>query len=131
MSTQQERAGASLLLGPVKYLYTGYFVAGCVVGFLASKLITLSAWGEAHEQVAASVGVAAGLGAVVWGWKNLRLRTLAMETIDELMAVTWPSKQETYNATSVVIATAVIAAVIIFLLDRFWNWFTDLIYIAS
>ena len=45
--------------------------------------------------------------------------------------MTWPSKQETYTATSVVIATAVIAAVIVFLLDRFWNWFTDLIYIAN
>jgi len=31
----------------------------------------------------------------------------------------------------VVIATAILSAVIIFGLDRFWNWFTDLIYIKS
>lgn len=130
MSTQQERAGGSLLLGTVKYLYTGYFVAGCIVAFLVSKIVDL-AWGEGHDQVTTLVGIAAGIGAVVWGWKNTRLRTLAMETIDELAAVTWPSKQETYTATTVVIATAIIAAAIIFLLDRFWNWFTDLIYIAS
>ncbi len=130
MSTQQERAGASLLLGPVKYLYTGYFVGGCVVAFLVAKFVDL-AWGEGHDNVTSLVGVVAGIAAVAWAWKNVRVRTLAMETIDELMAVTWPSKQETYTATTVVIATAIIAAVIIFVLDRFWNWFTDLIYVAS
>ncbi len=128
-TTQQERPAASLLLGPMKYLYTGYFVAGCLVAFLVSKFGEL-AW-EGHDQITTGVGIAAGVGAVVWGWQNLRLRHLAIETIDELVAVTWPSKQETYTATSVVIATAVIAAVIVFLLDRFWSWFTDLIYVAS
>ncbi|MFO0606321.1 MAG: preprotein translocase subunit SecE [Polyangiales bacterium] len=128
-TTQQERPAASLLLGPMKYLYTGYFVAGCLVAFLVSKFGEL-AW-EGHDQITSGVGLAAGVAAVVWGWQNLRLRHLAIETIDELVAVTWPSKQETYTATSVVIATAVIAAVIVFLLDRFWSWFTDLIYVAS
>lgn len=128
-TTQQERPAASLLLGPMKYLYTGYFVAGCLVAFLVSKFGEL-AW-EGHDQITTGVGIAAGVGAVIWGWQNLRLRHLAIETIDELVAVTWPSKQETYTATSVVIATAVIAAVIVFLLDRFWSWFTDLIYVAS
>jgi len=128
-TTQQERPAASLLLGPMKYLYTGYFVAGCLVAFLVSKFGEL-AW-EGHDQITSGIGIAAGVGAVIWGWQNLRLRHLAIETIDELVAVTWPSKQETYTATSVVIATAVIAAVIVFLLDRFWSWFTDLIYVAS
>ena len=128
-TAQQDRPTASLLLGPMKYLYTGYFVGGCLVAFLVTKFGDL-AW-EGHEQVTGAAGVVAGIVAVIWAWRNLRLRTLAMETIDELVAVTWPSKQETYTATSVVIATAVIAAVIVFLLDRFWNWFTDLIYIAN
>ncbi len=130
MSTQQERTGASLQLGTVKYLYTGYFVAGCVVAYLVAHLVEL-AWGEGHDQVTSLVGVAGGILTVAWAWKNVRLRTLAMETIDELAAVTWPSKQETYTATTVVIATAILSAVIIFGLDRFWNWFTDLIYIKS
>ena len=130
MSTQQERTGATLQLGTVKYLYTGYFVAGCVVAYLVAHLVEL-AWGEGHDQVTSVAGVVGGILAVAWSWKNIRLRTLAMETIDELAAVTWPSKQETYTATTVVIATAILSAVIIFGLDRFWNWFTDLIYIKS
>jgi preprotein translocase SecE subunit len=130
LSTQQERTGATLQLGTVKYLYTGYFVAGCVVAYLVAHLVEL-AWGEGHDQVTSVAGVVGGILAVAWSWKNIRLRTLAMETIDELAAVTWPSKQETYTATTVVIATAILSAVIIFGLDRFWNWFTDLIYIKS
>ncbi len=114
----------------MKYLYTGYFVAGCVVAYLVAHFVEL-AWGEGHDQITSLAGVVAGIGAVAWGWKNIRLRTLAMEIIDELAAVTWPSKQETYTATSVVIATAILSAVVIFTLDRFWNWLTDLIYIKS
>jgi preprotein translocase SecE subunit len=44
------------------------------------------------------------------------------------VAVTWPSKQETYTATVVVIVTSVVSALVIFFLDRFWSWFTDLIF---
>lgn len=129
MSTQQDRAGGSLQLGTVRYLYTGYFVAGVVVAFLVSQIIDL-AWGEGHDAVANTAGIVAGIVAVVAGYKNLRLRTLAMETIEELAAVTWPSKQETYTATVVVMVTSIVASVIIFLLDRFWNWITDLIYLS-
>jgi preprotein translocase SecE subunit len=129
LSTQQDRAGATLQLGMAKYLYFGYFLAGCVVAFIVSHGIDL-AWGEGHDQVATGAGVAVGIVAVVFGYRNLRLRQLGMEIIEELSAVTWPTRQETYTATVVVIATSVIAASIIFGLDRFWNWITDLIYLS-
>lgn len=128
MSTQQEtRAAGSLQLGVQKYLYTGYFVAGCVIAYLTHQIVE-KAWGEGHDAIATLAGVVVGLLAVVWAWKNARIRTLAQETIDELAKVTWPSRQETYNATVVVVVTSLISALIIFGLDRFWSWFTDLIF---
>jgi preprotein translocase subunit SecE len=48
--------------------------------------------------------VVAGLVAVGFAWKNVGCARLAMETIDELAAVTWPSKDETTTATTVVLA---------------------------
>nr|MBP9106796.1 preprotein translocase subunit SecE [Gemmatimonadaceae bacterium] len=60
----------------------------------------------------------------------IRLRTLAMETIEELAAVTWPTKDETSTATVVVLATTVVASVVIFAMDRFWNWITNVIYLS-
>lgn len=128
MSTQPERIGGSLQLGVQKYLYTGYFVAGCVVAFLVSHA-TEAAW-AGHENAANGIGIVAGLAGVIFAWKNVRLRTLAMETIEELAAVTWPSKDETTTATIVVLATAVTASVVIFLMDRFWNWITNTIYLS-
>ncbi|MBK8693343.1 MAG: preprotein translocase subunit SecE [Deltaproteobacteria bacterium] len=56
------------------------------------------------------IGVVAGVVAMVIAWKNIRLKTLAMETIEELAAVTWPTKQETYTATVVVLTTVVASA---------------------
>ncbi|MBI5480495.1 MAG: preprotein translocase subunit SecE [Deltaproteobacteria bacterium] len=130
MSTQQERAGGSLQLGTAKYLYTGYFVAGVIVAYLVNRVVDL-AWGEAHADLAIGIGAVVGIAAVVWGWRNARIRKLATETLDELMEVTWPTKQETYTATVVVIVTSIVSALIIFSLDRFWNWVTDTIYLSS
>lgn len=128
MSTQPERIGSSLQLGVQKYLYTGYFVAGCVLAFLVSHIAD-AVW-AGHENAANAIGVVAGLVGVAFAWKSLRLRTLAMETIEELAAVTWPSKDETTTATVVVLATAVIASLVIFAMDRFWNWITNVIYLS-
>ncbi|MEZ4407705.1 MAG: preprotein translocase subunit SecE [Polyangiales bacterium] len=128
MSTQPERA-ASLQLGTAKYLYTGYFVGGCIVAYLVSHL-TEAVW-AGHENAANVIGVVVGIVGVALAWRNERLRSLAMETIEELAAVTWPTKEETTNATLVVLGTSVVAAVVVFGLDRFWNWFTNLIYLSE
>ena len=128
MSTQPERIGGSLQLGVQKYLYTGYFVAGCVVAFLVSH--TVDGLWAGHENASNALGVVAGLVAVGFAWNNITLRTLAMETIEELAAVTWPSKDETTTATVVVLATAITASVVIFAMDRFWNWITNVIYLS-
>ena len=128
MSTQPERIGGSLQLGVQKYLYTGYFVAACVVAFLTSHLVE-AVW-PGHENIASPIGAVVGLVAMVIAWKNIRLRTLAMETIEELAAVTWPTKDETSTATVVVLATTAVASVVIFAMDRFWNWITNVIYLS-
>lgn len=128
MSTQPERIGGSLQLGVQKYLYTGYFVAGCVLAFMVSHL-TEALW-PGHENIANEIGVVVGFAGVLVAWRNMKLRTLAMETIEELAAVTWPSKDETTTATVVVMVTAVTASVVIFAMDRFWNWLTNTIYLS-
>lgn len=128
MSTQPERINGNLQLGVQKYLYTGYFVAGCVVAFLVSHIAD-AAW-AGHENTSNALGVVVGLAGMIVAWKNIKLRTLAMETIEELAAVTWPSKDETTTATVVVLATAIIASVVIFAMDRFWNWITNVIYLS-
>jgi preprotein translocase SecE subunit len=124
LSTQTEpRASGSLQLGVQKYLYTGYFVGGIVVAWLVHNIVD-KAW-EGHDAVASLIGVVAGILAVVWAWKNERIRMLSKEIIDELAAVTWPTKQETQTATFIVLVTSVVAAGVIFLMDRVWGFLTE------
>ncbi|MDP3276987.1 MAG: preprotein translocase subunit SecE [Deltaproteobacteria bacterium] len=127
MSTQTEtRAAGSLQLGVQKYLYTGYFVGAVVVAFLVKS--TVDRFWEGHDTASTLIGAVGGVVALVWAWKNVRLRTLAKECIDELAAVTWPTRQETQTATAVVLIASVISAGMIFGLDRFWNWLTNWLF---
>lgn len=128
MNTQPNRAG-SFQLGITKYLYLGYFVAGSIVAYLVSHLVE-ALW-IGHDDSANVIGTVVGVVCVVLAWRNQRLRALAMETIEELAAVTWPTKQETIDATMVVLGASVVSTLIIFGLDRFWNWFTNLIYLSE
>jgi len=125
VSSQEEiRPAGSLQLGVQKYLYTGYFVAGCLVAYIGHH-VALKFLGDGRDTLATALGMLAGLIFVVLGWRADGLRTWAQETVDELAAVTWPSRQETYSATVVVLVTSIIATSVIFLLDQFWNYFTE------
>jgi preprotein translocase SecE subunit len=127
LSTQTEsRAQASLQLGVQKYLYTSFFVGGIVVAWLVRNIVD-KAW-EGHDAIATAIGVAVGVIAVLWSWRNEKFRALAKEIIDELAAVTWPTRQETQTATVIVLTTSVVAAGGIFLMDRFWGLLTDWIF---
>jgi preprotein translocase subunit SecE len=121
-----------------KYLYSGYFLAGCIVAFITHQIV-VRIWGEGRQfalgssrigvdTIATVVGVVMAVLAVILAWRNNRIRTLSQETVDELAKVTWPTRQETYGATVVVLVTSIVSAVMIFMLDRFWSWLTDLIY---
>lgn len=128
MSTQQEvRPTQSLQLGLQKYLLFGYMVTGFLVAYLTHNIVE-RIWGEGHDGPVTAIAAVAGIASVVFIVRNQRIKTLAQETIDELAKVSWPSRQETYNASVVVFITSIGAAALIFLLDRVLGWGTDLIF---
>ena len=47
--------------------------------------------------------------------------------MDELARVTWPSREETGNATVVVIVTVLVCSVYLGVFDAFWMWVTNMI----
>ncbi|MCC6810654.1 MAG: preprotein translocase subunit SecE [Deltaproteobacteria bacterium] len=53
------------------------------------------------------------------------MKTLADEVALELSKVTWPSRQETWAATVVVIATVAISAAYLGVFDAVWSWASD------
>lgn len=65
------------------------------------------------------------LGAVVFCLKNQNIRTLSNEVVDELSKVTWPTREETGQATIVVVVTVLICSAFLGLFDSVWLWLTD------
>ncbi len=56
------------------------------------------------------------------------VREEAHNVVAELAKVTWPTRDETWSATLVVVITSIVASIIMFGFDAAWSSITDLIY---
>ena len=61
-------------------------------------------------------------------YRNENIHRFSREVAVELSHVTWPTRQETWSNTLVVIVVSAIAAVILGAFDAAWSAVTDLIY---
>jgi preprotein translocase subunit SecE len=79
------------------------------------------------------MGVAAIAAILVgyFGYRHKKLSPIAHEVATELSKVTWPTRQETWYSTIVVIVAGALASVYVGLFDGLWSAFTDLIYKTS
>lgn len=77
--------------------------------------------------MSAALGYALAAGGAIFALKHKPTYQLELEVVDELSKVTWPSREETGNATVVVIVTVLISSVYLGAFDAVWLWLTDLI----
>jgi len=113
-----------------KWTHVLFAVAAIVLAWILSKAGEW-VWGYFGKPNGMLVGTGAILvaGAVAWVcWRNEELFTLANEATSELAKVSWPSRQETFNSTIIVIITTIISSIILGVFDGIWSWFTRLIY---
>jgi preprotein translocase SecE subunit len=66
-----------------------------------------------------------GLAAIIFALKHQQTYQLATEVVDELSKVSWPTREETGNATIVVVVTVLLCSVYLGLFDAFWLWVTN------
>jgi len=69
--------------------------------------------------------LAGGLVAAIAGvvcFRNSEVRRLSDEVASELSKVTWPTRQETWAATIVVIVTVAVASLYLGIFDAIWLW---------
>ncbi|MBK6692039.1 MAG: preprotein translocase subunit SecE [Myxococcales bacterium] len=93
------------------------------------KLATLKPQvGEPRDDILIILSAGVGAAAAVYYWRRTRARQLAEEVAQELSKVTWPTKQEVTNSTTVVIVTTAVATVFFALMDRFWSFITNFVY---
>ena len=60
--------------------------------------------------------------------QNQRLVELANEVTAELRKVTWPTREETFAATVVVIVTVIVASMVLAIFDLVWSKLAMVIY---
>lgn len=130
-------AVAPAQLGERRFVYAAYFGGAIIVTFLMTKVIhglwvklaTLKPQvGEPRDDILIILSAGVGAAAAVYYWRRTRARQLAEEVAQELSKVTWPTKQEVTNSTTVVIVTTAVATVFFALMDRFWSFITNFVY---
>jgi preprotein translocase subunit SecE len=109
-----------------KWTHMLFAVAGIILAWILSKAGEWI-WGYFGKPNGMIVGAAAMLiaGVVTYVcWRNEDLFELANETTAELAKVSWPSRQETFNSTVVVIVTTILASLILGVFDISWSYVT-------
>jgi preprotein translocase subunit SecE len=128
---------APVQLGYQRYVYAAYMAGAMLAGFLAAKIghaawYRLGQWkpqfGEPKDEILFPISGVIGILISVYYWRKPEARQYANEVAEELSKVTWPSRKEVTNSTTVVVLTTVFATVFFALMDRFWGFITDKIY---
>lgn len=134
---EQEVGTLTSVLGIERWVQFA-FIAFAVIAFYVSDQLIAFGWDQIASRwsqipqvdptiVSGTAAVLGILGAFLL-YRHPRVNELAHEVVGELSRVTWPSRDETYYSTMVVIVTSVIAALYTGVFDALWSAFTDLIY---
>jgi preprotein translocase subunit SecE len=132
---------APVQLGYRRYVYAAYMAAAIAIAFLTTKVIDYAWFKTAQwkpvwfgqyvepvDEVVVIAGAVVGVSVAVYYWRQKKVRTLIEEIAEELTRVTWPSRQEVTNSTTVVIIATAFATIFFALMDQFWLWVTKHVY---
>ena len=113
-----------------KWVHILFASAGILLAWLLTKCgdWAWSYFGKPNDLYVGLASVTVAGIATYIAWKNEELFTLASEVTSELRKVTWPDRRETLNSTIVVIATTIIASLLLGFFDAVWAWATRMIY---
>ncbi len=134
---QEKPAETPIQLGYQRYVYAAYMAGALLVAFLVSKILheawyRLGQWkpviGEPTDEILYPIALVVGVLVALYYWRKPEARQYANEVAEELSQVTWPSRKEVTNSTTVVVITTLFATVFFALMDRFWGFVTDKIY---
>ncbi|MCX7943231.1 MAG: preprotein translocase subunit SecE [Deltaproteobacteria bacterium] len=120
-----------------KWILLGYTIISVLVWITFAKFFSsVFSWFRVTDthligpqfRLSTLLGLIVTLGALIYCVRSPLIMTLSDEIIIELRKVSWPTRQETYYSTLVVIITVLIMAVILGIFDAIWLKVTNLIY---
>jgi preprotein translocase subunit SecE len=136
-AAEEEAEETPLQLGYKRYVYAAYMAGALLTAFLVTKIghaawYRLGQWkpelGEPQDELLYPIAAVVGVLVALYYWRKPDARQYANEVAEELSKVTWPSRKEVTNSTTVVVFATLFATVYFALMDRFWGFVTDKIY---
>lgn len=123
-------APISGMLGIERWVQFAFIALAVLSFYIVDKLVSFgwTFFAEPDSTMVSGIAALIGIGGAFALYRHPRVYQLAHEVVSELSKVTWPSKDETYYSTVVVIVTSVIAALYCGVFDAVWSSFTDLVY---
>ncbi|MGC8926796.1 MAG: preprotein translocase subunit SecE [Myxococcota bacterium] len=120
-----------------KWIFLGYTIISLFIWITFAKFFSaIFGWFNLTDlnllgpqfKLSTLIGLVITLSVLIYCVKSPTIMTLSDEVIIELRKVSWPTRQETYYSTLVVIITVLIMAAILGLFDAIWLKVTNLIY---
>lgn len=109
------------------------FFVGAFLAFWLGSNIVRALWGlfaEPESAPAEAIAAVVALAFAVWVYRKGRTRVFVDESVQEMAQVTWPSREETWRSTYIVVAVSLVAAALLFMMDAIWAALTDYVYKA-
>ena len=137
VASQAGEAALPSNLGTRRFVYAAYLAGALGIAFLLTKIIDL-VWvkvqasrptlGDPRDEIVMPIAAVIGAALAAYYWKRTRTRQLAEEVALELSKVTWPTKDEVFNSTSIVLLATLFATLFFFVMDQLWNYLTRLVF---
>lgn len=118
------------MLGPERWVQFGFIAVAFGLFFVVDKL-AFELWrrfAQPDPIVTGAASAIVGVLAAFYAYRHPQTRKLADEVVTELAQVTWPTREETYSSTVVVVVTSLVAAVYTGVFDALWSALTDFVY---
>jgi preprotein translocase subunit SecE len=117
-------------LGLERWVQFAFIAMALALVYVTDKLVTFiwEFFAEPDPTIVNITAVAVSLGVSYALYQNMRVRDFATEVVSEMSKVTWPTRDETWYSTLVVIGASFVAAIYTGLLDALWSALTDLVY---
>jgi len=128
---------AAAAFGLMRYVHAIFLGGAVVLAWLFIQIVETTWTSLFNWDVVASwiprprgwasiaIGAFAGIGTALYMWRHPKVNRLAVEVVNELSKVTWPTRKELSASTVVVIVVSIIASIILGVFDMFWAWATD------
>ena len=142
-----EEDAAAGQLGSERYVLAGFFVAGMLGAFVTGRAIQAIWAGVSNKDwfstavprlaavadddkstISLLIGAVIALIVVIRTYRKPEVRTWTDEVASELAKVKWPTRKEVWNSTVIVIAATAVSTIYLALLDRLWEFVTNIVY---